>query len=62
MFPIDDKNNTMFVLSFNTAIGLTDINDIEWKIPQLDGTYTGSHNFYVGVKAGLMFNLSKDKK
>jgi hypothetical protein len=51
----------MFLLSFNTAIGLTDINNIEWKIPQVDGTYTGSHNFYIGVKVGLMFKASKDK-
>jgi len=61
MYPLDTKNSAMFLLTFNTAFGLTDINDIEWKIPQLDGTYTGSHNFYIGIKAGLMFNLSKDK-
>jgi hypothetical protein len=51
----------MFVFSFNTSFGLTDINDIEWRIPQIDGTYTGSHNFYIGLKAGLMFKVSKDK-
>jgi len=61
MFEIQGTNDAMFVFSFNTSFGLTDINDIEWRIPQLDGTYTGSHNFYIGLKAGLMFKVSKDK-
>lgn len=61
MYKLDASENVMFLLSFNTAFGLTDINDVEWKIPQLDGSYTGSHNFYVGIKAGLMFKASKDK-
>ena len=62
MYKMSGSDNVMFLLSFNTAIGLTDINSIEWKTPQIDGTYTGSHNFYIGIKAGLMFKASKDKK
>jgi hypothetical protein len=61
MYKIEGTDNAMFVFSFNTSFGLTDINDIEWRIPQIDGTYTGSHNFYIGLKAGLMFKVSKDK-
>lgn len=61
MYKLSDTDNVMFLLSFNTAIGLTDINNIEWKIPQVDGTYSGSHNFYIGVKVGLMFKASKEK-
>jgi hypothetical protein len=61
MYKIEGTDNAMFVFSFNTSFGLTDINDIEWRIPQLDGSYTGSHNFYIGLKAGLMFKVSKDK-
>jgi hypothetical protein len=62
MYKMSGSDNVMFLLSFNTAIGLTDINSIEWKTPQIDGTYSGSHNFYIGIKAGLMFKASKEKK
>jgi hypothetical protein len=62
MYKMNSSDNVMFLLSFNTAIGLTDINSIEWKTPQIDGTYSGSHNFYIGIKAGLMFKASKEKK
>ncbi len=61
LYKLSDSGNAMFLLSFNTAFGLTDINNIEWKIPQLDGTYTGSHNFYIGIKTGLMFKASRSK-
>jgi len=40
----------------NSAIGLTDINSKDWQLKQMDGTYKGSHNFYLGFKVGLMFN------
>lgn len=61
MYELNESGNAMFLLSFNTAFGLTDINNIEWKIPQLDGTYTGSHNFYIGIRAELMFKASRSK-
>jgi hypothetical protein len=61
MYEIDGTDNAMFVFSINTSFGLTDINDIEWRIPERNGNYSGSHNFYIGVKAGLMFKVSRDK-
>lgn len=61
MYELNDTDNVMFLFSINTAFGLTDINSIEWKTPQRDGTYSGSHNFYIGIKAGLMFKASRDK-
>jgi hypothetical protein len=55
----------MFLLSFNTAFGLTDINSKDWQLPQVTGTkageYKGSHNFYLGISAGLMFDAFKNK-
>lgn len=61
MYELNDTDKVMFLFTINGAFGLTDINSIEWKIPQRDGTYTGSHNFYLGVKVGLMFKASRDK-
>jgi hypothetical protein len=60
MFKIDYSGKAMFLLSFNTSLGLTDINSIEWRIPNIHGIYEGSRNFYIGIKAGLSFKVSKD--
>ena len=59
MFVLKNTENRMLLVTFNSAIGLTDINSKEWQINQMDGTYKGSHNFYIGFKLGLMFNTSK---
>lgn len=61
MYRLDDSGKAMFLLSFNSSIGLTDINSVEWKIPNMSGEYGGSHNFYIGIKAGLSINTTKDK-
>lgn len=61
MYELDGSDNVMLLFALNTSFGLTDINNIEWRIPQIDGTYSGSHNFYIGLKVGLMFKVSKDK-
>jgi hypothetical protein len=45
----------MFLLNINTSIGLLDINKTEWQIPNTHNAYGRSHNFYMGVKLGLMF-------
>jgi hypothetical protein len=60
LFKLNDSGNSYFVVSFNGVFGLTDINSIEWQIPNMHGVYGSSHNFYVGVKGGLMFNASKE--
>jgi hypothetical protein len=59
MFLLSKTDNMMLEVTFDSAIGLTDINSEEWRIPQIDGTYKGSHNFYLGFKVGVMFNALK---
>jgi hypothetical protein len=56
MFLLKNTDSRMLVVTLNSAIGLTDINSKEWQLEQMDGTYKGSHNFYIGFKVGLMFN------
>ncbi|MEI8045904.1 MAG: hypothetical protein WCI92_00890 [Bacteroidota bacterium] len=52
--------NVMWSLSLNTAIGLTDINRKAYQISNLHEEYASSHNFYVGIHLGFLFN-SKTK-
>jgi hypothetical protein len=59
MFLLSNTDERMLNVTLNSAIGLTDINSEEWQIPQMDGTYKGSHNFYFGFKVGVMFNVMK---
>ncbi len=61
LYPLDDSGKSMFLLSFNTSFGLTDINSIEWKLPNMHDEYAASRNFYIGIKAGLSFNATRDK-
>lgn len=60
-FKYNKKSNTKLFASLNTSIGLTDINRDKWRIPQPDGSYSGSHNLYMGFKIGLMINAFKDR-
>jgi hypothetical protein len=61
-YTLDKNGKNRLLISLNTSIGLTDINSAAWKTPQPDGSYSGTHNFYMGIKAGLMFNtLRKDR-
>jgi len=55
-YKLDVRSYHMVLISLNTSIGLTDINSDDWKIPQRDGSYSGSHNFYMGIKVYVMFN------
>jgi hypothetical protein len=52
------SDNVRFRLSFNAALGLLDINsnDPKYHVVRSNNTYKGSHNFYLGVQVGLMFN------
>ncbi|NVO20888.1 MAG: outer membrane beta-barrel protein [Bacteroidetes bacterium] len=47
-----------FMLSVMGAFGLMDVNsnDPKYHVVRTGQTYKGSHNFYLGVKAGIMFN------
>ncbi|MFZ4546660.1 MAG: outer membrane beta-barrel protein [Bacteroidales bacterium] len=56
MFLLKNTDTRMLAVTLNSAIGLTDINSKDWQTEQMDGTYRGSHNFYIGFKVGLMFN------
>ena len=43
----------------NSAVGLTDINKSNWQIPNTHDYYGKSHNFYVGLKVGIMYNVKR---
>jgi hypothetical protein len=59
MIEINYFRSIMFLLTFNSSFGLTDINSADWQIPNTKDEYGSSHNFYVGVKAGLMFKVAR---
>jgi len=59
MVELNYSRSIMFIFSFDSSFGLTDINDSDWQIPNTHGEYAGSHNFYIGVKAGLMFKAAR---
>jgi len=59
MYQLKETNKLMFLFTVNTTIGLLDINAKEWQIPNLVGDYRSSHNFYIGIKTGLMYKLPK---
>ncbi len=60
LYEMNYSDRFMLLLSFNTGIGLLDINSKDWQIANPKGEYSGSHNFYVGLKAGLLFKVSND--
>jgi len=56
MFDLNYRNrNLLLLMSANMALGLTDINSNDWHTPNMHGDYAGSHNFYIGIRAGLMY-------
>jgi hypothetical protein len=59
MYNLDYFRKIMLLFSANTAFGLTDINSKDWQIPNSHDIYSGSHNFYIGVKVGLMFKVAR---
>jgi hypothetical protein len=59
MYNLDYLRKMMFLFSVNTALGLTDINSTEWQKPNTHDIYTGSHNFYIGFKIGMMFKVAR---
>lgn len=54
--PFKSNQKTMWALSLKSAIGLTDINSPEFRESSTRNLYAGSHNFYLGVNIGYMFN------
>lgn len=58
MYELRSYDKMMFLFSFISSIGLLDINSTDYQDPNMKGEYKTSHNFYFGLKAGLMFNAS----
>jgi len=54
--PFISDQKTMWSLSLKSAIGLTDINSPEFRVSTTRNIYAGSHNFYLGINIGYMFN------
>ncbi len=56
VFSYEYTEKIKWFLSFNGGIGLTDINKKGYRIPNTHNVYGGSHNFYVGIRFGMMSN------
>jgi hypothetical protein len=54
--PFNSDHKTMWTLSLKGAIGLTDINSPEFRVSSTRNLFAGSHNFYLGVNIGYLFN------
>jgi hypothetical protein len=59
MFDLNYFKSIMLLVSANSSFGLLDINSSEWQIPNTHGVYAASHNFYIGLKVGLMFKAAR---
>ncbi len=59
MYNLDYFRKMMLLFSMNGALGLTDINSKDWQIPNTHNEYKGSHNFYIGIKVGIMFKVAR---
>jgi hypothetical protein len=55
LYDVYENSKLRLLVSANMAIGLTDMNSKDWQIPNLKNKYAGSHNFYIGIKVGLMY-------
>ena len=62
IYDVYQNRNFRFLISANMAVGLSDINSKEWKTPNMHGSYAGSHNFYMGIKAGIMYKAFVKKE
>jgi hypothetical protein len=59
MYTMNYSRKMMFLVSLNSSIGLTDINESAWQIPNTHDYYGKSYNFYIGMKVGMMFKLTR---
>jgi len=55
MVELNYSRSYMFLFSINSSFGLLDINSSKYQLPNTHDIYSASHNFYIGVKVGLMF-------
>lgn len=59
MVELNYSRSIMFLFSINSSFGLLDINSKEYQLPNTHDIYASSHNFYIGVKFGLMFKVGR---
>jgi len=57
VIPYRTSEKIMWSLSLDGAIGLSDINQRQYQISNTHNVYAGSHNFYLGIRIGIMSNL-----
>jgi hypothetical protein len=57
MYALNYSRKMMLLLSLNSALGLTDINESAWRIPNKHNEYGKSNNFYIGMKVGIMYKV-----
>lgn len=56
IYSMRTADNFRMMVSYQAALGLLDINASAYQIPNANDIYKSSHNFYLGVQVGLMFN------
>ena len=59
VIPFRASEKIMWSLSLDGAIGLSDINQKQYQISNMHNEYAGSHNFYLGIRIGIMSNLKE---
>lgn len=62
VIPYRPSENFMWSLSLDGAFGLSDINQKQYQISNIHNVYSGSHNFYLGIRIGIMSNLKSMHK
>lgn len=51
------NDNFLFKFGFDSGLGLIDLNQGDWQIANRKGVYKSSHNFYLGLRTGLLFKF-----
>jgi hypothetical protein len=58
IYDVYQNRNYRLFFSANMAMGLVDMNKKSWHTPNMHGVYAGSHNFYMGITAAVMYQAS----
>jgi hypothetical protein len=54
-FPLEGSKHLRAKVGFETAVSLTDINKIAYRLENMHGVYKASRNFYGGLSVSLMY-------
>jgi hypothetical protein len=57
IYALGSSDKFKALVSLKGALGLTDINSKDFQIENIHNKYAGSHNFYVGIHLGILYNL-----